>query len=127
MAGVTVDGADAIDVYIKAREAVERARRGDGPTLFEAKVNRLTPHSSDDDDRFYRSREEVESYRERDPILVTGQRLRDLGALTDEQEQDIRNRVKAAINDATDFAEAAPGPDPEEAFMHVYAAEGTRV
>ena len=78
-------------------------------------------------DRFYRSREEVESYRERDPIVVTGQRLRDLGALSDEQEQEIRNRVKAAINDATDFAEAAPAPDPEEAFMHVYAPEGSRV
>jgi 2-oxoisovalerate dehydrogenase E1 component alpha subunit len=127
MAGVTVDGADAIDVYVKAREAVERARRGDGPTLFEAKVNRMTPHSSDDDDRFYRSREEVASYRERDPIVVTGQRLRDLGALTDEQEQEIRNRVKAAVNDATDFAEAAPPPDSDEAFTDVYAPEGSRV
>jgi 2-oxoisovalerate dehydrogenase E1 component alpha subunit len=127
IAGVTVDGADAVDVYVKAREAVERARRGDGPTLFEAKVNRLTPHSSDDDDRFYRSREEVASYRERDPIVVTAQRLKDLGALTDEQEQEIRNRVKATVNDATDFAESAPSPDPEEAFMHVYAPEGTRV
>jgi 2-oxoisovalerate dehydrogenase E1 component alpha subunit len=127
MAGVTVDGADAIDVYVKARGAVERARRGEGPTLFEAKVNRLTPHSSDDDDRFYRSREEVASYREHDPITVTAQRLKVLGALTDEQEQEIRNRVKAAVNDATDFAEAAPPPDPEEAFMHVYAPKGSRV
>ena len=47
--------------------------------------------------------------------------------LLDEQEQEIRNRVKAAVNDATDFAEAAPEPDPEEAFMHVYAPEGSRV
>lgn len=127
MAGVTVDGADALDVYLKAREAVERARRGDGPTLFEAKVNRLTPHSSDDDDRFYRSREEVASYRERDPIVVTAQRLKDLGALTDEQEQEIRNRVKTAVNDATDYAESLPAPDPEEAFMHVYAPDGSRI
>jgi 2-oxoisovalerate dehydrogenase E1 component alpha subunit len=127
MAGVTVDGADAVDVFLKAHEAVERARRGDGPTLFEAKVNRLTPHSSDDDDRFYRSREEVESYRERDPITVTGRRLRDLGVLDDEQEAEIRARVKAAVNDATEFAEAAPPPDPSEAFVHVYAPQGARV
>lgn len=121
MAGVTVDGSDAIEVYIKAKEAVERGRRGEGPTLFEAVVDRLTPHSSDDDDRFYRSREEVQSYRERDPIVVTANRLREMGALNDEQEADIRDRVKAQVNDATDYAENASLPDPSEAFKHVYA------
>lgn len=121
MAGVTVDGSDAVEVYLRAKEAVERGRRGEGPTLFEAVVDRLTPHSSDDDDRFYRSREEVQSYRERDPIVVTANRLREMGALNDEQEAEIRERVKAQVNDATDYAENAPSPDPSEAFKHVYA------
>jgi 2-oxoisovalerate dehydrogenase E1 component alpha subunit len=124
MAGVHIDGADALEVYAAAREAVARGRRGDGPTLFEVNVQRFTPHSSDDDDRFYRSVEEVKRYRERDPITVTADHMRDLGALTDEQEEEIRTRVKAAVNDATAFAEAAPYPDPSETFRHVYF-EGT--
>jgi 2-oxoisovalerate dehydrogenase E1 component alpha subunit len=123
MTGVTVDGNDVFAVYAAAREAVERGRRGDGPTLFEAKVNRLTPHSSDDDDRFYRSREEVQSYREHDPIALALARLREFGAIDDLQEQDIRDRVKQQVNDATDFAENAPYPDPSEAFRHVYASD----
>lgn len=121
MAGVHVNGADALEVYAAAREAVARARRGEGPTLFEVDVQRFTPHSSDDDDRFYRSPEEVKGYRERDPITVTAAHMRDLGALTEDQEGEIRARVKAVVNDATDFAEAAPLPDPSEAFKHVYA------
>lgn len=127
MPGVRVDGADAVEVYLAAREAVARARRGEGPTLFEAVVNRMMPHSSDDDDRFYRSREEVQAYKERDPVAVTGRRLRELGALDDEQEAEILARVKAAVNDATDFAEQAALPDPSEAFKHVYADEGQTV
>jgi 2-oxoisovalerate dehydrogenase E1 component alpha subunit len=123
MAGATVDGADMLDVYAVAREAVARARGGDGPTLLEVKVNRLTPHSSDDDDRFYRTREEVASYRERDPITVTAARLRDMGVMSEEQEAEIRERVKAVVNDATDYAENAPAPDPSEAFKHVYASD----
>lgn len=127
MPGVRVDGSDAVEVYLAAREAVARARRGDGPTLFEAVVNRMTPHSSDDDDRFYRSREEVMGYKERDPIVVTGRSLRELGALDDEQEAEMLQRIKAVINDATDYAEQAALPDPSEAFKHVYAEEGRTV
>ncbi len=127
MPGVRVDGADAVEVYLAAREAVARARRGDGPTLFEAVMNRMTPHSSDDDDRFYRSREEVQSYKQRDPLVITRQRLLDLGALDDAHEAEILARVKAAVNDATDYAEQAPLPDPSEAFKHVYAEEGRTV
>jgi 2-oxoisovalerate dehydrogenase E1 component alpha subunit len=121
---VHVNGADALAVYEAARESVARARRGEGPTLFEVDVQRFTPHSSDDDDRFYRSAEEVRAYREHDPLKVTADRMRELGALDDESEQVIAARVKASVNDATQFAEAAPLPDPSEAFRHVYF-EGT--
>jgi 2-oxoisovalerate dehydrogenase E1 component alpha subunit len=119
--GVTVDGSNVLAVFAAAREAVGRARSGGGPTLFEVVVDRLTPHSSDDDDRFYRSREEVNSYRERDPIVVSLAQIKELGAMTDEQEAEIRERVKQQVNDATDYAEAAALPDPSEAFRHVYA------
>jgi 2-oxoisovalerate dehydrogenase E1 component alpha subunit len=121
MPGVTVQGANVVEVYAAAKEAVERGRRGEGPTLFEVVVDRLTPHSSDDDDRFYRSREEVNSYRERDPLVISLAYMKSIGAITDEQEAEIRERVKARVNDATEFAEAAPLPDPSEAFKHVYA------
>jgi len=127
MPGVRVDGADAIEVYLAAREAVARARRGEGPTLFEAVVNRLTPHSSDDDDRLYRSREEVQGYKERDPLVVTRQRLIDMGVLDEVRESEMLARVKAAVNDATEYAEQAPMPDPSEAFKHVYAEDGETV
>lgn len=121
MPGVTVDGMDALAVYAAAKQAAERARRGDGPTLIEADVYRYLPHSSDDDDRSYRSREEVAEWRQRDPLVVTRRRLRELGALNDEQDAEMQARVKAVVNDATDYAEAAPLPDPADAFTHVYA------
>src|SRR5881296_3541587 len=60
--GVTIDGNDVLSVYEAMTKAVDRARKGAGPTFIEAKTYRLTPHSSDDDDRRYRSRDEVESW-----------------------------------------------------------------
>src|SRR5207253_10149408 len=65
--GVTVDGNDVLAVYAAMKEAVDRARRGDGATLIEGKTYRLVPHTSDDDDRRYRSREEVEEWTGKDP------------------------------------------------------------
>src|SRR3712207_5261384 len=67
--GHEIDGNDVLAVYETAREAVDRARNGDGPTLIEAKTYRLTAHSSDDDDRRYREREEIEEWRLKDPIV----------------------------------------------------------
>ena len=66
--GVAVDGNDVLAVYEAVREAVDRARRGEGPTLIEARTYRLTAHSSDDDDRRYREKEEIEGWRQKDPI-----------------------------------------------------------
>ena len=68
--GVTVDGNDVLAVYGAMKEAVERARAGEGPTFIEAKTYRLVPHSSDDDDRRYRTREEVEEWAESDPLVA---------------------------------------------------------
>src|SRR5215218_7475530 len=67
--GHEVDGNDVLAVYEAAREAFERARAGEGPTLIEAKTYRMTAHSSDDDDRRYREREEIEEWRQKDPIV----------------------------------------------------------
>src|SRR3990170_905145 len=77
--GVTVDGADPLGCYAAAREAHARARRGEGPTLIEANVVRLTSHSSDDDQRRYRDPAEVEALKERDPLAIFARQLLDAG------------------------------------------------
>ena len=127
MPGVTVDGLDAVEVYSVAQEAVERARRGDGPTLIEAIVIRKTPHSSDDDDRTYRSAEDLEELRSSGPMRVTRERLLDMGVLSEAWEAEAAERVKEQVNDATEFAENSPLPDPGTFADHVYAEEGRRI
>ena len=121
--GVVVDGVDVLGCYAAARDAVARARAGDGPTLIEAKVTRLTAHSSDDQQTKYRSEEELTSERERDPLPRFREQLRDGGVLTDEIEERIGAELKAAVDDATDYAEAEPDPDPATAMRYVYAVD----
>jgi 2-oxoisovalerate dehydrogenase E1 component alpha subunit len=119
--GVSVDGNDAVAVWRATSDAAARARAGEGPTLIEARTYRLVPHTSDDDDRAYRSREEVEEWRKRDPIdrlkrFLEEQRL--LDATADER---LRREVAEEVEDATSFAEAAAPPDPATLLRHVYA------
>src|SRR5512140_237843 len=85
MPGVIVDGNDPLEVYRVIREAAERARRGEGATLVEAKTYRPVPHSSDDDDRTYRSREEVEEWKKKDPVLRMRQYLESVNLLDDKK------------------------------------------
>ncbi len=118
--GVTIDGMDVFASYHAMKEAVARARRGDGPTLIEAKCYRIVPHSSDDDDRRYRSREEVEAWKQREPIGRFMRSLKELDVLDDSLDKQIRERAAVEVNDATDYAEKAPYPRPEEALEHVY-------
>jgi 2-oxoisovalerate dehydrogenase E1 component alpha subunit len=123
MPGVVVDGNDVLAVYAAAKEAVGRARAGQGPTLIEAKTYRIVAHSSDDDDRQYRTREEVEPWKEeKDPINRFRDYLLRHDILTAKQIDQIESDVMERVNDATDYAEAAPSPPPEYALEHVYAA-----
>lgn len=126
MPGVTVNGLDAVEVYTVARQAVERARRGDGPTLIEALVIRKTPHSSDDDDRTYRPLAELDDLRATGPIRSTRARLLDMGALNEVWEEEARERIKNIVNEATEYAEESPLPEAHTFADHVYAAEGSR-
>jgi 2-oxoisovalerate dehydrogenase E1 component subunit alpha len=124
MPGVTVEGSDVLGCYAAAREAHDRARRGEGPTLIEARVVRLTSHSSDDDQRRYRDPAEVEALKGQDPITIFGTELREMGVLTDEVEERLRAEAKAEVNEASKRAEARPDPDPATAEIDVYAAVG---
>jgi 2-oxoisovalerate dehydrogenase E1 component alpha subunit len=119
--GIEVDGNDLLAVYEAAREAFERARAGEGPTLIEAKTYRLTAHSSDDDDRRYREREEIEEWRRKDPIARFEKYLEEARLLDEEKKEEMAARVKAEVDEAVEYAEAAPYADPEEALERVYA------
>ncbi|MED1601148.1 thiamine pyrophosphate-dependent dehydrogenase E1 component subunit alpha [Alkalihalophilus marmarensis] len=121
MPGVTVDGNDPLAVYAAVKEAADRGRRGEGPSLIETVSYRLTPHSSDDDDRAYRSREEVEEAKKLDSIITFAQYLREVGLLTDQSLEEMEKRVAKIVNEATEYAENAPYADPESAMKHVYA------
>jgi 2-oxoisovalerate dehydrogenase E1 component alpha subunit len=119
--GVVVDGNDILACYGVVKEAAERAYNGEGATLIEAKTYRVTPHSSDDDDRTYRSREEVESWKKKDPIIRFQRYLLDEGILTQAIMDDYEARAKAEVDAAQVDAEAAPYPAPEDAMGDVYA------
>lgn len=121
MPGVTVDGNDILAVYEAVKEAADRGRRGEGPTLVETISYRLTAHSSDDDDRAYRSREEVEEAKKKDGLFAFEMYLRETGIMTDEAFEEIQNRVKKEVDEATDYAESAPYAEAESALKHVYA------
>jgi len=120
MPGYTVDGNDPLEVYKVVKEAAERGRRGEGPTLVETISYRLTPHSSDDDDRSYRAADEVEQAKTNDPVLTFAAYLKETGVLRDELELEINDRVMKKVNEATDYAEEAPYASPEHAVKYVY-------
>jgi len=123
MPGVVVDGTDVLACYRASREAVERARRGDGPSLIEAKVTRLTAHSSDDQQTKYRSEEELAEERKRDPLPVFRARLRDADVLNDDIEAKLAAEIKDIVDDATEYAESQPDPDPATALRHVFVED----
>ncbi len=119
--GHEVDGNDVLAVYEVAKEAFERARAGEGPTLIEAKTYRMTAHSSDDDDRRYREREEIEEWRLKDPIVRFERYLMENGLLDEESKEALEAEIRAEVAEASDYAESAPFADPEEALEGVYA------
>ena len=83
MPGVTVDGNDPLEVYKVVKEAADRARNGEGPSLIEAVTYRLTAHSSDDDDRQYRTAEDIAEGKAIDPLITFANYLSELDILTD--------------------------------------------
>jgi 2-oxoisovalerate dehydrogenase E1 component alpha subunit len=121
--GVTVDGTDPLKMYDAMRAAVERAYAGEGPTCIEAMCHRLVPHSSDDDDRSYRSREELEDIKQHDPIPQFRDVLIARGILTEALEREYDTRARKLVDDAHRAAEAAPYPDPAQhlSYEHTFA------
>jgi 2-oxoisovalerate dehydrogenase E1 component alpha subunit len=121
--GVVVDGTDVLACYRAAREAVDRARSGEGPTLIEAKVTRLTAHSSDDQQTKYRSEDELAAEKARDPLPRFREQLTEAGILTDDVLARLATDITGAVEDATNYAEAQPDPDPATAMKWVFAED----
>jgi len=119
--GVIVDGNDPLDCYGAVHAALRRARRGEGPTLVECKTYRYLAHTSDDDDRTYRSPEEVERWRKKDPLNRLRQYLIEQRLLPESVEAELDAAVRAEVADAVARAEAAADPDPSTVRDRVYA------
>ena len=126
MPGVVVDGTDIVAVYEATSEAAGRARAARGPTLIEAVVERYLPHTSDDDDRRYRTEEDIQEARKRDPLKLLSGQLTATGALTAETDEKIYADARREINEATEYVEAAPYPGTENFYDGVYAPSSDR-
>jgi 2-oxoisovalerate dehydrogenase E1 component alpha subunit len=118
VAAEAVDGADVLAVYAATRRAIERARRGNGPTLIEARVARLGQHTNQVGD--LRSPEELAAERARDPLPRFAGYLREHGLLADDRDAELRARAAAEVQDAVDYARAAAPPPAEAAFEQVF-------
>ena len=119
--GVVVDGMDVLAVYEAARKAVERARKGEGPSLLEFKAYRLSGQSALDPGMgiMYRTKEEMESWRKKDPIKRYREKLIEMNVLTDAKAKAIEDEVRAEMDDAVKFARESPEPDVATIWDHL--------
>ena len=118
--GVTVDGMDVIAVYEVTKEAADRARNGGGPTLIEAKTYRYKGHSKSDKN-VYRTKEEIEEWKKRDPIVNFIKKLKELGDLDDKTLESIKNDIEKTIEKGVNFALNSKEPSPDTLMWYVYA------
>ena len=116
--GVRVDGMDPVAVYLATREAVERARRGEGPTLIEAMTYRYGPHATADDPTLYRTDDEVAEWRKKDPIDRMRRFLENRDLLDEREVEKVAMEVTDAVNGAIAEIEARPLPDRDDAVRH---------
>lgn len=120
MPGTEVDGSDVLAVYEAAREAINRARAGGGPTLIEAKTYRFVGHHEGDPGTDYRTREEVEEWKSRDPIKALREKLLASDAATREALKQIDEEVQHWLDDAVQFGKTSPEPSPATVLDHVF-------
>ncbi len=122
MAGVEVDGMDVLAVRAVAQEAIARARAGEGPTLIEALTYRFRGHSLADPDEL-RSKEEKEYWLTRDPIKKFKSYLIDQNLADEEELKAVERKIQDVINEAVQFAESSPEPDPSELYRYIFAED----
>ena len=118
--GIVVDGMDVMAVYEATGEAVARARRGEGPSLIEAKTYRFRGHFEGDSGT-YRPKEEIEEWLKRDPLKSFKEKLLEMKLLTEKKAEEIDQEMLAEIDQAVKFAQESPFPEPEETLDNVFA------
>jgi pyruvate dehydrogenase E1 component alpha subunit len=122
MPGVIVDGMDAVAVYEAAGVAIQRARDGGGPTLLECKTYRFYDHVGVRGMGLkYRSDDEVEEWKRRDPITLLEGRLAEQGIVAEIEAKSVHEQVAAEVDAAVEFAESSPYPEPDALLEDVYA------
>ncbi|MEA2477291.1 MAG: 2-oxoisovalerate dehydrogenase component alpha subunit [Actinomycetota bacterium] len=121
MPGVKADGNDILESYKVTKEAVDRARAGEGASLIELRTYRYYSHTSDDDDRTYRTKEEVDEWRKKDPITRFEAYLKSQELIDDQKIETLREETKAAVADGAKAADEAPLPDVADGAKNVYA------
>jgi pyruvate dehydrogenase E1 component alpha subunit len=122
MKGVEVDGMDVLAVRDAAQEAIKRARAGEGPTLIETLTYRFRGHSLADPDEL-RPSEEKETWMARDPIKKLAGYLMEQNLATQQELSEIDDKVQATIDDAVEYAESSPEPDPQELHRYIFAED----
>lgn len=120
MPGFVGDGNDVLETYKLTKEAVDRARAGEGPTILELRTYRFYSHTSDDDDRTYRTKEEVDEARAKDPIPRFEKYLQSVDLIDDSKIAELREETTAEVRQGSDAAEEAEFPDPATGAANVY-------
>jgi 2-oxoisovalerate dehydrogenase E1 component alpha subunit len=121
VAGVRVDGNDVFAVVSAVREALERAKRGEGPTLIEALTYRMGGHSTSDDPNAYRASDALEAWADRDPIARVRRYLERRGLWSEAKEDGLKRGLEERLRSAVSVAESTPKPKIESLFEDVYA------
>lgn len=119
--GMSVDGNDAIAVAEVAREAIEKCRKGEGPILIVGNTYRTVGHHMGDPGTSYRSKEEIEEWKKKDPIKRLRRQMVQNKMATDAELDEIENNVLRELDEAVKFAQESPEPAPEEALEDIYA------
>jgi pyruvate dehydrogenase E1 component alpha subunit len=114
-----VDGMNIMTVYEEIKKAAEHIRSGKGPVFLELKTYRYQGHSISDPGK-YRTKEEVDQFKEQDPILILKSYMMEHNLLTEEGYEEIEARIKEQVQACVDFAESSPFPDPAELYEDVY-------
>ncbi|HTW98661.1 MAG TPA: thiamine pyrophosphate-dependent enzyme [Acidimicrobiales bacterium] len=127
MPGVVTDGQDVLAVHEAAAAAVARARAGDGPSLIEAKTYRFREHEELGFKLHYRTQEEIDEWRRRDPVSLFAEELIRQELLDAAGLEQLREEIRAEIDEAVEFAQASPLPAPDDALEHVFATPLPRV
>ncbi|MFN3396404.1 MAG: pyruvate dehydrogenase (acetyl-transferring) E1 component subunit alpha [Thermodesulfovibrionales bacterium] len=118
--GIQVDGNDVFAVYKATKDALDKARKGEGPTLIECVTYRMGDHTTADDATRYRSKEEVEAWKAKDPIMRLSLFMQRKGLWTEKYQREVDERAKVIVDEAVKKEESIEPPSPEDMFRYSY-------